>query len=162
MSRLLFKKAEVYDKNDNKRGTIENITVEGLEVSMTPETVVVENEREFFDAYTGRVVIRTLNTHTSEGTTANFKILEAGAGKIAAVTEHIHEYISCGGEDVKEAYIKLVGKGVDVTLGGTSGANLTFIQGYQSFENGRLETVLVAQLQDVDSRKVLFSEAGTA
>lgn len=129
---------------------------------MTPETVVVENEREFFDAYTGRVVIRTLNTHTSEGTTANFKILEAGAGKIAAVTEHIHEYISCGGEDVKEAYIKLVGKGVDVTLGGTSGANLTFIQGYQSFENGRLETVLVAQLQDVDSRKVLFSEAGTA
>ena len=54
MSRLLFKKAEVYDKNDNKRGTIENITVEGLEVSMTPETVVVENEREFFDAYTGR------------------------------------------------------------------------------------------------------------
>ena len=162
MSRLLFKKAEVYDKNDNKRGTIENITVEGLEVSMTPETVVVENEREFFDAYTGRVVIRTLNTHTSEGTTANFKILEAGAGKIAAVTEHIHEYISCGGEEVKEAYIKLVGKGVDVTLGGTSGANLTFIQGYQSFENGRLETVLVAQLQDVDSRKVLFSEAGTA
>ena len=162
MSRLLFKKAEVYDKKDNKRGTIENITVEGLEVSMTPEIVVVENEREFFDAYTGRVVIRTLNTHTSEGTTANFKILEAGAGKIAAVTEHIHEYISCGGEDVKEAYIKLVGKGVDVTLGGTSGANLTFIQGYQSFENGRLETVLVAQLQDVDSRKVLFSEAGTA
>jgi hypothetical protein len=162
MSRLLFKKAEVYDKNDNKRGTIENITVEGLEVSMTPETVVVENEREFFDAYTGRVVIRTLNTHTSEGTTANFKILEAGAGKIAAVTEHIHEYISCGGEDVKEAYIKLVGKGIDVTLGGSSGANLTFIQGYQSFENGRLETVLVAQLQDVDSRKVLFSEAGTA
>ena len=162
MSRLLFKKAEVYDKNDNKRGTIENITVEGLEVSMTPETVVVENEREFFDAYTGRVVIRSLNTHTSEGTGANFKILEAGAGKIAAVTEHIHEYISCGGEDVKEAYIKLVGKGVDVTLGGSSGANLTFIQGYQSFENGRLETVLVAQLQDVDSRKVLFSEAGTA
>jgi hypothetical protein len=129
---------------------------------MTPETVVVENEREFFDAYTGRVVIRTLNTHTSEGTTADFKILEAGAGKIAAVTEHIHEYISVGGEDVKEAYIKLVGKGVDVTLGGNSGVNLTYIQGYQSFENGRLETVLVAQLQDVDSRKVLFSEAGTA
>jgi hypothetical protein len=162
MSRLLFKKVEVYDSGDNKRGTIENITVEGLELSMTPDTVMVENERELFESYTGRVVIRTLETHTSEGTSGDYKILEAGTGKIAAGTNHIHEYISVGGEDVKEAYIKLVGKGVDVTLGGDSGANLTYIQGYQSFENGRLETVLVAQLQDVDSRKVLFSEAGTA
>lgn len=161
MSRLLFKKAEIFDRTGNTetlKGTINNITVEGLELSMTPDTVMVENERELFESYTGRVVIRTLETNF-DGTSD--PILAAGTSNSTGA-----DYIGVGGEQPKEGFIKLIGKGVDVTLGGndaTSGLPLlTFIQGYRSFENGRLETVIVAQLQDVDSRKVLFSEAGTA
>lgn len=161
MSRLLFKKAEIFDRTgdtETLKGTIDNITVEGLELSMTPDTVMVENERELFESYTGRVVIRTLETNF-DGTSN--PILAAGTSNSTGA-----DYIGVGGEQPKEGFIKLIGKGVDVTLGGndaTSGLPLlTFIQGYRSFENGRLETVIVAQLQDVDSRKVLFSEAGTA
>ena len=123
-----------------------------------PDTVVVENERELFEAYTGRVVIRTIQTKF-DGTTDD--ILASGTSNST-----VADYIGVGGEQPKEGFIKLIGKGIDVTLGGddsVSGLPLqTFIQGYRSFENGRLETVIVAQLQDVDSRKVLFSEAGTA
>lgn len=161
MSRLLFKKAQIFDRTgdtETLKGTIDNITVEGLELSMTPDTVMVENERELFESYTGRVVIRTLETNF-DGTSN--PILAAGTSNSTGA-----DYIGVGGEQPKEGFIKLIGKGVDVTLGGndaTSGLPLlTFIQGYRSFENGRLETVIVAQLQDVDSRKVLFSEAGTA
>lgn len=161
MSRLLFKKAEIFDRTgdtETLKGTIDNITVEGLELSMTPDTVMVENERELFESYTGRVVIRTLETNF-DGTSN--PILAAGTSNSTGA-----DYIGVGGEQPKEGFIKLIGKGVDVTLGGndaTSGLPLlTFIQGYRSFENGRLETVIVAQLQDIDSRKVLFSEAGTA
>ena len=161
MSRLLFKKAQIFDRTgdtETLKGTIDNITVEGLELSMTPDTVMVENERELFESYTGRVVTRTLQTKF-DGTTDD--ILAAGTSNSTGA-----DYIGVGGEQPKEGFIKLIGKGVDVTLGGndaTSGLPLlTFIQGYRSFENGRLETVIVAQLQDVDSRKVLFSEAGTA
>lgn len=159
MSRLLFKKAQILeDGTATPKGTIDNITVEGLEVSMTPDTVVVENERELFESYTGRVVIRTLETNF-DGTSD--PILASGTSNSTGA-----DYIGVGGEQPKEGFIKLVGKGIDVTLGGddsVSGLPLqTFIQGYRSFENGRLETVIVAQLQDVDSRKVLFSEDGTA
>ena len=161
MSRLLFKKAKIFDRTGNtetEKGTIDNITVEGIEVGMTPDTVMIENDRELFESFTGRVVIRTLETNF-DGTTDD--ILAAGTSNSTGA-----DYIGIGGEQPKEGFIKLIGKGVDVTLGGndaTSGLPLlTFIQGFRSFENGRLETVIVAQLQDVDSRKVLFSEAGTA
>ena len=132
--------------------------MEGIEVGMTPDTVMVENERELFESYTGRVVIRTLETNF-DGTSD--PILAAGIANNTGA-----DYIGIGGEQPKEGFIKLFGKGVDVTLGGNDATTglplLTFIQGYRSFENGRLETVIVAQLQDVDSRKVLFSEDGTA
>ena len=54
MSRLLFKKAEIIDRTVNTetvKGTIDNITVEGIEVGMTPDTVMVENDRELFESF---------------------------------------------------------------------------------------------------------------
>ncbi len=148
MARLLFHKAEIYNTSNVLKGTISGITVEGTSAALTPDTVMIENEREFYDGYTGRIEIRTVNTTFDGG---NDAILEAGTSNSTGA-----DYIAVGGEQPLEGYIKLVGSGHSLQL------DTTYIQGYNSFENGRLETVIVGQVADVDSTNVISVEAAAA
>lgn len=148
MARLLFHKAEIYNTSDVLKGTISGITVEGTSAALTPDTVMIENEREFYDGYTGRIEIRTVNTTFDGGSNA---ILAAGTSNSTGA-----DYIGVGGEQPLEGYIKLVGSGHSLQL------DTTYIQGYNSFENGRLETVIVGQVADVDSTNVISVEAAAA
>jgi len=148
MARLLFHKAEIYNTSNVLKGTISGITVEGTSAALTPDTVMIENEREFYDGYTGRIEIRTVNTTFDGGSDA---ILEAGTSNSTGA-----DYIGVGGEQPLEGYIKLVGSGHSLQL------DTTYIQGYNSFENGRLETVIVGQVADVDSTNVISVEAAAA
>lgn len=148
MARLLFHKAEIYNTSNALKGTISGITVEGTSAALTPDTVMIENEREFYDGYTGRIEIRTVNTTFDGGSDA---ILEAGTSNSTGA-----DYIGVGGEQPLEGYIKLVGSGHSLQL------DTTYIQGYNSFENGRLETVIVGQVADVDSTNVISVEAAAA
>ena len=148
MARLLFHKAEIFNTSNQSQGTISGITVEGTSAALTPDTVMIENEREFYDGYTGRIEIRTVNTTFDGGSDA---ILEAGTSNSTGA-----DYIGVGGEQPLEGYIKLVGSGHSLQL------DTTYIQGYNSFENGRLETVIVGQVADVDSTNVISVEAAAA
>jgi len=148
MARLLFHKAEIFNTSNQSQGTISGITVEGTSAALTPDTVMIENEREFYDGYTGRIEIRTVNTTFDGGSDA---ILEAGISNSTGA-----DYIGVGGEQPLEGYIKLVGSGHSLQL------DTTYIQGYNSFENGRLETVIVGQVADVDSTNVISVEAAAA
>jgi len=148
MARLLFHKAEIFNTSNQSQGTISGITVEGTSAALTPDTVMIENEREFYDGYTGRIEIRTVNTTFDGGSDA---ILEAGISNSTGA-----DYIGVGGEQPLEGYIKLVGSGHSLQL------DTTYIQGYNSFENGRIETVIVGQVADVDSTNVISVEAAAA
>lgn len=148
MARLLFHKAEIYNTSNVLKGTISGITVEGTSAALTPDTVMIENEREFYDGYTGRIEIRTVNTTFDGGSDA---ILAAGTSSSTGA-----DYIGVGGEQPLEGYIKLVGSGHSLQL------DTTYIQGYNSFENGRIETVIVGQVADVDSTNVISVEAAAA
>ena len=148
MARLLFHKAEIFNTSNQSQGTISGITVEGTSAALTPDTVMIENEREFYDGYTGRIEIRTVNTTFDGGSDA---ILEAGISNSTGA-----DYIGVGGEQPLEGYIKLVGSGHSLQL------DTTYIQGYNSFENGRVETVIVGQVADVDSTNVISVEAAAA
>ena len=148
MARLLFHKAEIFNTSNQSQGTISGITVEGTSAALTPDTVMIENEREFYDGYTGRIEIRTVNTTFDGGSDA---ILEAGTSNSTGA-----DYIGVGGEQPLEGYIKLVGSGHSLQL------DTTYIQGYNSFENGRIETVIVGQVADVDSTNVISVEAAAA
>ena len=148
MARLLFHKAEIYNTSDVIKGIISGITVEGTSAAVTPDTVMIENERELYDGYTGRIEIRTVQTDFDGGTDA---ILAAGTGNSTGA-----DYIGVGGEQPLEGYIKLVGIGHSLKL------DNTYIQGYNSFENGRLETVIVGQVADVDSTNVISVVAAEA
>ncbi len=130
MAKLIFESAEILNSGGASQGVISNITVEGVEVTLEPDTVNVEDNREIYESYTGRIVIRSKNV--------NF---DGGSDPILDST-----YVSTDGTLPTEGKLKLNGKSGshDLTTG------LTYIQGHNAFDNGRLETVLIAQSSDVD------------
>ena len=139
MAKLIFTHAEILTSTGASQSTpefIKNITVDGVEIGLTPDTVNVEDNREIYESYTGRIVVRTTDTNFSQvgGAGATDEILGGST------------LISKDGSTPTEARLRLHGKtgSHDITTA------TTYIQGHNSFENGRLETVLVAQASDAD------------
>jgi len=129
MAKLIFESAEILNSGGSSQGVISNITVEGVEVTLEPDTVNVEDNREIYESYTGRIVIRSKNT-----------AFDAGGAILDSA------YVSTDGTLPTEGKLKLNGKSGSHDLT----TELTYIQGHHAFDNGRLETVLVAQASDVD------------
>ena len=129
MAKLIFESAEILNSGGASQGVISNITVEGVEATLEPDTVNVEDNREIYESYTGRIVIRSKNTAFD------------GGGAILSSA-----YVSTDGTLPTEGKLKLNGKSGSHDLT----TQLTYIQGHNAFDNGRLETVLVAQASDVD------------
>ena len=139
MAKLIFEYAEILDANGSAISTpeyIRNITVEGTEVTLEPSTVAVEDNREINESFTGRIMIRSTDT--------NFKQV-GGAGAIDGILTS--DDVSTDGTLPFEAKLKLVGKTGSHTL--TTGK--VYIMGHNSYENGRLETVLMAQAAEVSN-----------
>jgi predicted outer membrane repeat protein len=129
MAKLIFESAEILNSGGSSQGVISNITVEGVEITLEPDTVNVEDNREIYESYTGRIVIRSKNTAFD------------GGGAILSSA-----FVSTDGTLPTEGKLKLNGKSGSHDLT----TELTYIQGHNAFDNGRLETVLVAQASDVD------------
>ena len=142
MARLIFESAEILNSSGASQGTISGIVVEGLEQTLTPDIVTVEDNREVYESFTGRIVVRTINTVDSNGDT----LLVAGTSNST-----IADYISIDGTLPLEGKLKLNGKSGshDITTA------TTYIQGHNDFSNGRLEVVLTAQASDVDGTAAL-------
>jgi hypothetical protein len=130
MAKLIFESAEILNSGGASQGVISNITVEGVEATLEPDTVNVEDNREIYESYTGRIVIRSKNVNFDGGSSA---ILDSA-------------YVSTDGTLPTEGKLKLNGKSGSHDLT----TSLSYIQGHNAFDNGRLETVLVAQASDVD------------
>jgi len=134
MAKLIFNKAEVLNSSGASQFTVSNITVDSVEATLEPDTVNVQNNREIFESFTGRIVVRSTNTNNDAGT----DILASA-------------FVSKNGTTPTEGKLRLVG-----TTGTHSLTTATtYIMGHRSFENGRLETVLIAQASDVDSEAAI-------
>jgi hypothetical protein len=143
MAKLIFEYAEILDSAGSSltsREFIRNITVEGTEVTLEPSTVAVEDNREINESFTGRIMIRSTDT--------NFKQVSI-SGSLTGATDGIltSDYVSTDGTLPTEAKLRLVGKTGSHTL--TTGK--VYIMGHNSYENGRLETVLMAQAAEVSN-----------
>lgn len=147
MAKLIFESASILNSSGAEQDVISNITVDGVEISLEPDTVNVEDNREIYEAYTGRIVIRTKNTTFDGGSDP---ILASGTGNSTGA-----DYISTDGTLPLEGKIRLNGKSGshDITTA------TTYIQGHNAFDNGRLETVLVAQASDVDGEVAMVVTA---
>lgn len=137
MARLIFESAEILDNTGAQLSPtqiIKGIVVEGLEQTLTPDIVTVEDNREVYESFTGRIVVRTINT---EDTNSNTILSSA--------------YVSTDGTLPTEGRLRLNGKSGshDITTA------TTYIMGHNDFSNGRLEVVLTAQASDVDGEDAL-------
>ncbi len=130
MAKLIFNKAEVLNSSGASQFTVSNITVDSVEATLEPDTVNVQNNREIFESFTGRIVVRSTNTNNDAGT----DILASA-------------FVSKNGTTPTEGKLRLIGTAGTHSLTTAT----TYIMGHRSFENGRLETVLIAQASDVDS-----------
>ena len=137
MAKLIFSHAEILPGGSAATPPlfIRNITVEGVEIGLEPDTVNVEDNREIYESYTGRIVVRTTDT--------DFKQV-SGSGATTGILANAA--VSKNGTQPTESKLKLHGKSGSHNVTSAS----TFIQGHHSFDNGRLETVLIAQASDVD------------
>lgn len=135
MARLIFESAEILNASDATQGVISGIVVEGLEQTLTPDTVNLEDNRELYESYTGRIVVRTINT-----------TFDSGGGDILA-----SNYVSTNGTLPTEGKLRLNGKtgSHDITTA------TTYIMAHNDFSNGRREIVLVAQASDVSGTAAL-------
>lgn len=138
MAKLIFEYAEILTSGGASQSTpqyIKNITVEGVEIGLEPDTVNVEDNREIYESYTGRIVIRSTDTNFTQ---------VGGAGATTAILDS--SLVSSNGTVPTEGRLRLHGKtgSHDITTA------TTYIQGHNAFDNGRLETVLIAQASDVD------------
>ena len=138
MAKLIFEYAEILTSAGASQGTpeyIKNITVEGVEIGLEPDTVNVEDNREIYESYTGRIVIRSKDTNFTQ---------VGGSGATTAILGS--SLVSTDGTVPTEGRLRLHGKtgSHDITTA------TTYIQGHNAFDNGRLETVLIAQASDVD------------
>jgi hypothetical protein len=139
MAKLIFTHAEILDSAGSAVGGgtfIRNITVEGVEITHTPATVAVENNREINESFTGRIVIRTTDT--------NFKQV-AGSGVETAILDHAS--VSPDGVLPTEAKLKLHG----ATGSHSITTPVVYIMGHEDFANGRRETVLYAQAAEISN-----------
>ena len=146
MAKLIFESAEILQgaTGTTPEGVIKNITVEGVEVTLEPDTVNVEDNREIYESYTGRIVVRSkdVNFH-------NTSPAEPILGS---------QYVSTDGTLPLEGRLKLNGK-----IGSHDIISApTYIQGHYAFDNGRLEVVLVAQASDVSGTTSLAVSDVTA
>jgi len=138
MAKLIFEYAEILTSGGVSQTTpqyIKNITVEGVEIGLEPDTVNVEDNREIYESYTGRIVIRSKDTNFTQ---------VGGSGATTAILGS--SLVSTDGTVPTEGRLRLHGKtgSHDITTA------TTYIQGHNAFDNGRLETVLIAQASDVD------------
>lgn len=136
MAKLIFEYAEILDNTGTSLSPpeyIKNITVEGTEVTLEPSTVAVEDNREINESFTGRIVIRSTDTNFTQ-------VGSPAAGSTSSILGST--YVSTDGSlPTDEGRLKLKGKTGSHTLTTSN----CYIMGHNSFENGRLETVLVAQ-----------------
>jgi hypothetical protein len=138
MAKLIFESVDILQgETTTSAGKISNITVEGVEISLEPDTVNVEDNREIYESYTGRIMIRSKNVNFDD------------TNPVEAILDS--PYVSTDGTLPTEGRIRLNGKsGSHVVT-----SELGYIQGHQSFDNGRLETVLMIQASAIDGTNAI-------
>jgi hypothetical protein len=144
MAKLIFSHASILQSDGSTApaaGTelIYGLVSDGVEISLEPDTVNVEDNREIYESYTGRIVIRTVNT----------KFDADGNGDLILSSVHV----SNDGDLPTVGTLKLHGKSGSHDIVTAP----TYIQGHQSFDNGRLETVLIAQSADKTGNTTLVA-----
>jgi len=128
------------DNLDGDIGTISNVLVEASLPTIEPNQVTVDNGQVINESYTVNVEMRTKESNFD---TTN----QAGASGDAdgnAILGGTGSTVSINGAIPTKSYIKMVGKTNSFNIELKGGM---YINGYEDYSNGRIETVLFGTLE---------------
>lgn len=133
------------DNLDGDIGTISNVIVEASLPTISPNQVTVDDGQVINESYTVNVEMRTkettfdsTNKAGNSGAAANGNAILGGTGST----------VSVNGSIPSKSYIKMVGKtnSFNVELKGG-----IYLNGYEDYSNGRIETVLFGTLEVISA-----------
>lgn len=129
------------DNLDGDIGTISNVLVEASLPTIEPNQVTVDNGQVINESYTVNVEMRTkesnfdsTNQAGNTGAAANGNAILGGTGST----------VSVNGTIPSKSYIKMVGKTNSFNIELKGGI---YLNGYEDYSNGRIETVLFGTLE---------------
>jgi hypothetical protein len=132
------------DNLDGDIGTISNVIVETSLPTIEPNQVTVDDGQVINESYTVNVEMRTKETaFDSSNQTGG-----SGAADGNAILGGTGSTVSVDGSIPSKSYIKMVGKtnSFNVELKGG-----IYLNGYEDYSNGRIETVLFGTLEVISA-----------
>jgi hypothetical protein len=140
MAKFILDKVTLSDGNnyDADQGDITNVIVEASLPTIQPNQVTIENGQLVNESYTVNIEMRTKSTNLSNG--------QSGAILSSA-------HVSTDGTLPTKSYIRFVGASNSFNI--STGA--IYLNGYEDYSNGRIETVLTGTLEVISATDGLTS-----
>jgi hypothetical protein len=140
MAKFILDKVTLSDGNnyDADEGDITNVIVETSLPTIEPNQVTIENGQLVNESYTVNIEMRTKSTNLS-------------GSKTNAILASDH--VSTDGTLPTKSYIRFVGASNSFNI--STGA--IYLNGYEDYSNGRIETVLTGTLEVISATDGLTS-----
>jgi hypothetical protein len=126
------------DNYDADQGDITNVVVEASLPTIEPNQVTIENGQLVNESYTVNIEMRTKSTNLSG----------SQSGAILSSS-----YVSTDGTLPPKSYVRFVGASNSFNI--STGA--IYLNGYEDYSNGRIETVLTGTLEVISATDGLTS-----
>jgi len=127
------------DNYDADQGDITNVVVEASLPTIEPNQVTIENGQLVNESYTVNIEMRTKSTNFS------------GTAQTGAILSSAH--VSTDGTLPTKSYVQFVGASNSFNI--STGA--IYLNGYEDYSNGRVETVLTGTLEVISATDGLTS-----
>jgi len=140
MAKFILDKVTLSDGNnyDADQGDITNVIVEASLPTIEPNQVTIENGQLVNESYTVNIEMRTKSTNLS-------------GSQSGAILSSAH--VSTDGTLPTKSYIRFVGASNSFNI--STGA--IYLNGYEDYSNGRIETVLTGTLEVISATDGLTS-----
>lgn len=140
MAKFILDKVTLSDGNnyDADQGDITNVIVEASLPTIEPNQVTIENGQLVNESYTVNIEMRTKSTNLS-------------GSQSGAILSSAH--VSTDGTLPPKSYVRFVGASNSFNI--STGA--IYLNGYEDYSNGRVETVLTGTLEVISATDGLTS-----
>jgi len=140
MAKFILDKVTLSDGNnyDADQGDITNVIVEASLPTIEPNQVTIENGQLVNESYTVNIEMRTKSTNLS-------------GSQSGAILSSAH--VSTDGTLPTKSYVRFVGASNSFNI--STGA--IYLNGYEDYSNGRIETVLTGTLEVISATDGLTS-----
>jgi hypothetical protein len=140
MAKFILDKVTLSDGNnyDADQGDITNVVVEASLPTIEPNQVTIENGQLVNESYTVNIEMRTKSTNLS-------------GSQSGAILSSAH--VSTDGTLPTKSYVRFVGASNSFNI--STGA--IYLNGYEDYSNGRIETVLTGTLEVISATDGLTS-----